>query len=55
MCDGSVRFVSEYIESRNIDELSVGPVTIGVPVEVPTLGLYQRLARINDGEVVGEF
>ena len=45
MCDGSVQFVSEHIESRNVDETAAGM----------TIGLFQQLARINDGEVVSEF
>ena len=40
LCDGSVRFVSEHIDSES------GPKRIG---------LYQRLARINDGETISEF
>lgn len=46
MCDGSVRFVSDSIESRNADQRG----RLMLP-----LGLYQRLAQSDDGLTVGEF
>lgn len=51
MCDGSARFVSETIDSQNIDQLG-GLLPISGPKKI---GVYQRLARIDDGEAIGEF
>lgn len=50
MCDGSVRFVSENIDSRNTDEIDKS--SIG---DTGKIGIYQRLGRIDDGELIGEF
>jgi prepilin-type N-terminal cleavage/methylation domain-containing protein/prepilin-type processing-associated H-X9-DG protein len=44
MCDGRVQFISENIESR-----------IGNINDAATWGTYQRLARIDDGQVVGDY
>lgn len=44
MCDGSVRFISENIDSR------VGSVT-----DATTWGTYQLLSERSDGQVLGEF
>jgi prepilin-type N-terminal cleavage/methylation domain-containing protein len=44
-CDGSVIFISENIHSSDF-KFAVGPTS---------LGTYQRLAIINDGQVVSEF
>jgi prepilin-type processing-associated H-X9-DG protein len=45
LCDGSVRFVSENIHAADFKPL----------VGLSSLGTYQRLALIADGQVVGEF
>ncbi|MEZ6059775.1 MAG: DUF1559 domain-containing protein [Planctomycetaceae bacterium] len=46
LCDGSVRFVSDSIESRNSDQIGKSKAPIG---------LFQRLANARDQLVVGEF
>ena len=45
LADGSVRFVSQNIDSR-----------IGTPLtDADQWGIYQKLARIDDGHVIGSF
>ncbi len=44
MCDGSVQFISENIQHTNTDFVAGA---------IPSFGLYQRLASINDGLVAG--
>ncbi len=46
LCDGSVRFISENIDSRNADQLGLRNRSIG---------LYQRLANARDQLTIGEF
>ncbi|MEM7812097.1 MAG: DUF1559 domain-containing protein [Planctomycetota bacterium] len=47
LADGSVRFVSESIESIAVDEFAVEDVT--------DIGVWQALANRSDGRVLGEF
>lgn len=49
MGDGAVRFISENINHTNTDYVA-SPSNLGGP-----FGTYQRLASINDGQIVGEF
>ena len=44
LCDGSVKFVAETIESK-----------IGSMNDTTTWGTYQKLGARNDGQVVGDF
>jgi len=46
LCDGSVRFISENIDSRNADQLGKSNASIG---------LYQRLANAKDQLIVEGF
>lgn len=50
LCDGSVRFVSENINSS----ITIGPKP-GGGIEWTNLGTYQHLSGRNDGAVIGEF
>ncbi|MCH7990297.1 MAG: DUF1559 domain-containing protein [Planctomycetes bacterium] len=43
MCDGAVRFISEKIDSKLVDENNT------------TLGTFQKLSIRNDGQPIGEF
>jgi prepilin-type N-terminal cleavage/methylation domain-containing protein/prepilin-type processing-associated H-X9-DG protein len=60
MCDGSVKFLKESINSWPIDQASGYPLGFstdanGLYVIAPTtqLGVYQKLSTINGGELVG--
>jgi prepilin-type N-terminal cleavage/methylation domain-containing protein/prepilin-type processing-associated H-X9-DG protein len=62
MCDGSVRFISENIDSNiagapEDDNQGVNwPADVSVAPNTPnTVGIYQRLGMKNDGLVIGEF
>ncbi len=50
MCDGSVRFISENINSS----LTIGPAP-GGGIEFSNFGVYQNLGGRDDGAVIGEF
>ncbi|MEO2018122.1 MAG: DUF1559 domain-containing protein [Fuerstiella sp.] len=60
MCDGSVRFVSENIDFRNITD-NVGWRNHGQtnarisPARYAQMGVYQLLGIRDDGRVIGEF
>lgn len=51
LCDGSVRFLSENIDSYFEVEIVAGQ--FDTPID--TYGTFQKLAVINDGQAIGEF
>ncbi len=49
MCDGAVRFVSENINFSDANTFSPTPAITS------NMGIYQRLGRMDDGLIIGEF
>ncbi|MEZ6126553.1 MAG: DUF1559 domain-containing protein [Planctomycetaceae bacterium] len=54
LMDGSVRFISENIESASEADLDALPSMTG-PERRNVYGIWQALCDINDGMVIGEF
>ncbi|MEZ6122980.1 MAG: DUF1559 domain-containing protein [Planctomycetaceae bacterium] len=54
LMDGSVRFISENIESASEADLDALPSMTG-PERRDVYGIWQALCDINDGMVIGEF